>query len=137
MVCDDGKCNYDTISQEPLPVAETVPGLYGDLFTLAEYRQLVANSELPDSSRQAVLQLVSPKGAKTETLVCPIAIKPDEPEWIYALVIFPNNPSYPAVALVDVKVKTLKRWKLVRNEDWQREGDSIPEYVGHARMLYG
>ncbi|MGL4396268.1 MAG: hypothetical protein ACRCS9_07005 [Hyphomicrobium sp.] len=136
MVCDDGKCHYDTISQEPMPVAETVPELYSGLFTLAEYTQLVANSELSDSHRQAVLQLVSPKGAKTKTLVCPVAIKPDEPEWMYALVIFPDNPTYPAVALVDVKVQTLKRWKLVRNDDWQPEGENIAEYTEHARRAY-
>jgi hypothetical protein len=136
MVCEAGVCHYDTLTREPLPVPDSVPDIYDNLFSLAEYRQLVANSELPDTRRQAVLQLVSPKGTKTETLVCPVAIKPHEPEWVYALVIFPDDPQYPAVALVDVKVQTLKRWKLVRNEDWKPEGENIAEYAEHARLFF-
>lgn len=136
MICEDGKCNYDTVKQEVLPVPDGVPALYEDLFTLDEYRQLVANSRLLDTQRQAVLQLKSPTGAKPDRLVCPVAIKPIEPEWIVALVVFPDGQKNCRASLVDIKIGTLKKWRLVRYTNWAPSCSNVADMLEEARMYF-
>jgi hypothetical protein len=136
MICEDGKCDYDTFKTEQKLMPTELPAAWEGLLTFDEYKKLCANWGLPDTERMAIFQSTSRPDAEHDVIFMPVAINPADPEWVLALIILDKNPPWTRVNYNETTAQQVRTWDLVRHDEWEPAWDNIDDELDQARQFF-